>query len=264
MRSAHLSDRIVAHALESIGAAPQGTAPFHHLRLTGFFPPDVYEQMAASMPGATAYRPMSGRAREARREDGTPTRTKLHLLPECIRMLPEPHRDLWCAVGGALCSRAVRDAFVERLGPGLEKRFGADYRELGLYAIPILTRDVAGYRIGIHPDTRHKGITVQLYLPRDDSIRHVGTIFHRRLGGDRFEPVCQVPFLPNSGYGFAVGRETYHSLDEGGTDVTTRASILLTYFVDETAWQRVSNRAKRAGNYVAARVQRIVPRPGRS
>lgn len=264
MRSANLSDRIIAQALEVVGGAPQATAPFPHLRLAGFFPADVYEAMCESMPRAAAYRPMSGRAREARREDGTPTRTKLHLLPECMGGLPPPHRELWSAVGTALRSRALRDAFVERLGAGLEQRFGPRYRSVGLYAIPILTRDIPGYRIGIHPDTRHKGITVQLYLPRDESIRHVGTVFHRRLDDTHYEPVCQVPFLPNSGYGFAVGSDTYHSLDEVGAEVRTRDSILLTYFLDDTRWQRITNRAKRAGNFVAAEARRILPRTGRS
>jgi hypothetical protein len=259
MQRVDLSDLIVGHAVESIGRAPAPDDPFHHLRLGDFFPPEVYDAMRFAIPGDSAYRPMSGRAKEARREDGTPTRTKMHLLPEFIRRLPKPQRDVWNAVGSALCSSAVRDAFAARLAPGLEKRFGADYRKVGMYPIPILTRDVAGYRIGVHPDTRHKGMTIQLYLPQDDSIRQVGTLFHRRLEGKRYEKVCQVPFMPNSGYAFAVGADTYHSLDEVGPEVRTRDSILLTYFVDETPWQKVSNRAKRFGNFLAAEAKRLVP-----
>lgn len=260
MRSAQLSDRVVAHALEAIARAHESAAPFHHLRLGDFFPADVYAAMCAGLPGERAYRRMSGRAREARRDDGTPTRTKLHLLPEWVRGLPREQRELWGAIGYALCSQPLRDAFVERLGPNLEKRFGAGYRGVRLYPIPILTRDVAGYRIGVHPDTRHKGITIQLYLPRDESMRHVGTLFHRRLPDRSYETVSQVPFLPNTGYAFAVANDTYHSLDTVGPEVAHRDSILLTYFVDETRWQRSSNRAKRAGNFVAALARGILPR----
>jgi hypothetical protein len=252
MRRANLSDFIVAHAVEAISRSAAMAEPFHHLRLKEFFAPEIYESICASMPDEAAYRPMSGRAREARREDGSPTRTKLHLLPEIVRRFPRERRELWSAIGTALCSGAVRDAFVERLAPGLEKRFGADFRSVRFYPIPILTRDVRDYSIGIHPDTRHKGMTIQLYLPRDASIGHVGTRFHRRLEGKTYETVCQVPFLPNSGYAFAVGSDTYHSLERLGPEVRTRDSILLTYFVDDTAWQKVSNRAKRFGNYVAS------------
>lgn len=259
MRRANLSDFIVGHAVASISGAVASPEPFQHLRLAEFFPQEVYEQMRGAMPGTAAYRPMSGRAREARLDDGTPTRTKMHLLPEFVRRLPRTQREVWNAVSAALCSSAVRDAFVARLAPGLEARFGAGYRGVGMYPIPILTRDVAGYRIGIHPDTRHKGMTVQLYLPRDESIRHVGTVFHRRHEGKRYERVCQVPFMPNTGYAFAVGSDTYHSLDEVGPEVQTRDSILLTYFVDTTVWQKVSNRTKRYANLVAAEAKRLVP-----
>jgi len=262
MRRADLADFITAHAVEAIARAPAPTEPFRHLRLASVFPQEVYEAMRAAMPDEAAYRPMSGRAREARRADGSPTRTKLHLLPEFIRGMKPSQRDVWRPVGRALCSAPVRDAFVRRLAPGLQRRFGDDYAKVGLYPIPMLTRDVTGYRIGIHPDTRHKGITVQLYLPRDESIRHVGTAFHRRLEGKKYEKAAQMAFLPNSGYGFAVGSDTYHSLDELGPEVHTRDSILLTYFVDHTPWQRFSNRAKRAMNLVATQVVRVV-RPSR-
>ena len=50
-----------------------------------------------------------------------------------------------------------------------------------MYPIPILTRDIPGYLITPHTDTRWKGITVQLYLPRDASTTHIGTIFHEKL-----------------------------------------------------------------------------------
>lgn len=260
MRRVDLADFITAHAVEAIARASAPAEPFRHLRLATFFPPEVYDTMRRAMPDEAAYRPMSGRAREARRADGSPTRTKLHLLPEDVRRMPREQREIWSAVGRALCSSCVRDAFIERLAPGLEARFGARYRSVDSYPIPILTRDVRDYSIGIHPDTRHKAMTVQLYLPRDASISHVGTRFHRRLRGKQYETVCEVPFMPNSGYAFAVDAETYHSLERLGPEVETRDSILLTYFVDDTPWCKISNRAKRFGNLVAGEARRILPR----
>jgi len=132
--------------------------------------------------------------------------------------------------------------------PGLEQRFGPDWRKVGLYPIPILTRDVPGYQIGIHPDTHWKALTIQLYLPRDDSIKHVGTVFHRRNGGDTYERASQMSFSPNTGYAFVVAGNTYHSVDTVGPEVKTRDSILLTYFVDKTPLQLFRNRGKRFGN----------------
>jgi hypothetical protein len=68
---------------------------------------------------------------------------------------------------------------VRRLAPALAHRFGADFPRVGLYPIPILTRDTPGYRITPHTDTQWEGITVQFYLPRDVLTTHIGTIFGR-------------------------------------------------------------------------------------
>src|SRR5205814_10237428 len=102
--------------------------------------------------------------------EGDSTRVKVDLFPECIKLLPQAKRNVWLLVGAALSSREVQAAFVARLAPRLERRFGPKFRDVGLYAIPMLTRDVPGYQIPEHTDTHWKGITGQLYLPKDDSI----------------------------------------------------------------------------------------------
>jgi len=127
-----------------------------------------------------------------------------------------------------------------------------------MYPIPILTRDVPGYRIGIHPDTDWKGITIQLYLPRDNSIDHIGTIFHRRTGNKTFEKAWQMKFAPNTGYAFAVDKDTYHSVDTVGPEVNTRDSILLTYFVDKTPLHILRNRGRRLGNWMLNEFRSII------
>src|SRR5262249_18609429 len=165
----------------SVDAARAGEAPFHHLVFDRVFPDDVYAAMLTAMPVAADYRPMSGRAKGNHLADGTHTRVKIALFPEVIRSLPPAKRVVWDVVGRALCSGALKDALVRRLAPGLGRRFGIDFARVRLYPVPILTRDIPGYRIYPHPDTHWKGITVQLYLPRDHSATHVGTIFHERL-----------------------------------------------------------------------------------
>lgn len=242
--------RIVEFAVAAVLAAGRHDEPFLHLQLANFFPSDVYAAMLAAMPVARDYRPMSGRAKYTRTAAGGGTRTKLDLFPEFIRHLPSAKRPVWRAVGRALCSAELREALRRRLGSGLERRFGSRYRSLGMYAIPILTRDVPGYRIGIHPDTRSKAMTVQLYLPGDRSIEHVGTVFHERTADRSFRRSTQMAFAPNTGYAFAVGEDTYHSVDTVGPEVTTRDSILLTYYLDDSALDLARNRVKRFANFV--------------
>lgn len=250
-------NRTIDHVAGAIDAAHVGNDPFYHLELKDIFPADVYARMLALMPVAEDYRAMSGRTKTTRTMNGGGTRVKIDLFPEYTRHLPAEKRKLWNMVGKALCSSKVRDAFIRKLAPGLERRHGEKYNRVGMYPIPILTRDVPGYKIGIHPDTHWKGMTIQLYLPRDESINHVGTIFHSKTGHKTYNKASQMKFSPNTGYAFAVDEDTYHSVDVVGPEVTTRDSILLTYFVDKTPLQVLRNRGKRIGNFVLNEVRSV-------
>src|SRR5277367_2702289 len=243
-------ERLGDFVAASVEASPAFETPFYHLVLDRIFPDDVYAAILANMPETSDYRPMHGRSKGHDLADGTHTRVKIDLFPEYIRHLPPQKRAAWDIVGRALCSRPVKEAFVRRLAPALERRFGAGYAKTGMYPIPILTRDIPGYLITPHTDTRWKGITVQLYLPADASNTHIGTIFHDKLPDGSLPKTKQMKFAPNTGYAFAVGTDTWHSADAVGSEVKTRDSILLTYFVDAGPLRVMRNRAKRVGNFL--------------
>jgi hypothetical protein len=251
-----LTDYVVA----SIDAAKQVEKPFYHLEFDRVFPDDVYAEMVRLMPVAADYRPLPGRGGGNLLPDGSSTRVKIDLFPEYTRHLPGEKRELWDMIGRALCSQAVQSAFMRKLAPGLERRFGADYTDVGMYPIPVLTRDIPGYRITPHTDTHWKGITVQLYLPPDASATHIGTIFHDVLPDGSMPKAAQMKFAPNSGYAFAVGDNTWHSADPVGGEVKTRDSILLTYFVDAGLLRFLRNRGKRVGNFVLNEVKHVARR----
>ncbi|MGA3138974.1 MAG: hypothetical protein ABSD09_08825 [Xanthobacteraceae bacterium] len=248
-------ERLRNHVVNAVEAAVAFDAPFYHLVLDRVFPDDVYAAMLANMPASSDYRPMHGRSKGHDLADGTHTRVKIDLFPEYTRWLKPEKRTVWDIVGRALCSAAVRDAFMRRLAPGLSRRFGAGFAKVGMFPIPVLTRDIPGYLITPHPDTHWKGITVQLYLPPDRSIEHIGTIFHRRLADGSLPKDKQMSFAPNTGYAFAVDTDTWHSADRIGPEVKTRDSILLTYFVDAGPLKYLRNRAKRLGNFIGSELR---------
>jgi hypothetical protein len=243
-----MTGTLIDHVVSAVRGARLVENPFLYLALEKVFPEDVYAAMLRAMPSVADCRAMSGRSKSARREDGSPTRVKIDLFPEFIRHLPAAKRQVWSDVGHALRSDALRSAFIERLATALQRRFGPQFASLGHYVTPILTRDSAGYRIATHSDTHWKAITVQIYLPPDNSITHVGTVFHERLASGEMTRISQMKFDPNSGYAFAVGDDTWHSVDTVGPEVESRDSILLTYFVDAGALRYLRNRGKRIGN----------------
>ncbi|AVT81772.1 hypothetical protein [Rhodopseudomonas palustris] len=241
---------LINHIVGAIEAAAVVMEPFYHLEFVGIFPALVYAAMLQALPRNTDYRPMHGRSKGNDLADGTHTRVKIDLFPEYIRHLPPQQRSVWRMVGDALCSEPVKNAFRRKLAPALEKRFGPDAQDVGMFPIPILTRDVPGYKITPHTDTHWKGITVQLYLPRDEAHTDIGTIFHDVLPDGSMPKARQMKFAPNSGYAFAVDKHTWHSADTVPAGVETRDSILLTYFVDQGVLKVLRNRGKRLGNFL--------------
>ncbi len=250
--------RLADYVAQSVDKARAVEKPFFHLEFDRVFADDIYAQILALMPQSRDYRPMHGRSKGHDLEDGTHTRVKIDLFPEYIRNLPAEKRALWDVVGRALCSDKVKQAFMRRLAPGLSKRFGKDFAKVGMYPIPILTRDIPGYLITPHTDTHWKGITVQLYLPADDANTDIGTIFHDVLPDGSKPKAAQMRFAPNSGYAFAVGDDTWHSADPVHNRVKTRDSILLTYFVDQGLLKILRNRGKRLGNFVMNEIRQRV------
>lgn len=248
---------LIAAIVASIKQARAVAKPFFHLEFDHVFPEEIYDVMLAAMPSAADYRPMHGRSKNNDLDDGTHTRVKIDLFPEYIRHLPAEKLAVWRVVGDALCSEPVKQAFREKLGPGLEKRFGKKFASVGMYPIPILTRDIPGYQILPHTDTRWKGITVQLYLPANNDNTDIGTIFHDVLPDGSKPKATQMRFARNTGYAFAVGDDTWHSADTVHTGVKTRDSILLTYFVDDVPLKVLRNRGKRVGNFILNEVRRL-------
>jgi hypothetical protein len=243
---------------QSVERAQPRAAPFYHIEFNRVFPDDIYAAMLREMPDHRDYRALRGRHGENLLDDGSPTRVKIDLFPEYIHRLPRRKRELWDEVGRALCSQEVKAAFMRRLGPGLERRFGGNYSAVSMFPIPVLTRDLPKYRITPHTDTHWKGITVQFYLPPDDTTKHIGTIFNERLPNGSVSNVIKMPFSPNSGYAFAVDDNTWHSADPVGPEVISRDSILLTYFVDSGLLRILRNRGKRIGNFVRNEVKSLL------
>ena len=139
--------------VNSVEQARASETPFYHLEFDRVFPDDIYARMLSGMPSSNDYRALPGRNNVNILDDGTATRVKIDLFPEYIRNFPAHKHEVWDVVGRALCARQVKDAFVRRLAPALERRFGADYQDVGMFPIPILTRDVPKYRITPHTDT---------------------------------------------------------------------------------------------------------------
>jgi hypothetical protein len=222
------------------------TQPFDHIYMEEVFDPASYAGLLAAMPDRRFYGELSHV--DAMRVDGTSTRLRLYLYPEMLRELPAETQSIWLPVARALCSTRLQNAFKAKFRDALEKRFAKPVKQLRLYPVPILLRDQPGYRIGIHSDRPTKAITVQFYLPKDESQRDIGTIFHEGESGAAAGRVTKMPFLPASGYAFPVTQtESWHSAAQTNEADGERVSMMVTYYVDEGLWLPLNNRIRRLG-----------------
>jgi hypothetical protein len=219
--------------------------PFDHIYMEGVLNPATYDALLAGMPDRRFYHDL--KHQDAVRKDGSSTRLRMYLYPELLRRLPEEQRRVWMPVAEALCSPQMELAFKRKFRRALEERFGKPVEKIGIYPIPILLRDQPGYRIGIHSDVKKKAITVQFYLPKDESQRHIGTIFHESNSGEGAQRTTQMPFMPASGYAFPVSlTKSWHSAAATTSEDGERVSMMVTYYVADSLPRRLYWKGRRA------------------
>jgi hypothetical protein len=236
-----LVGRVESSALEA--------TPFDHVYIEDLFPPEYYRRLLDHLPETRRYREL--RHREAMQEDGHSARRKFYLFPEHIMWLPARQRAFWRKLSRVLRSRALQEAFKAKFRAALEQRFGCNIDQLTFYPVPMLLRDLRGYRIGIHGDGQRKAITVQLYLPRDESQAQLGTVFHEGRNGEAAQRTKRLPFRPATGYAFPVVRHrSWHSVPQTGDASGERNSLMLTYHVQQGALAWLAQRLHRLAVFI--------------
>ncbi|MGZ5020779.1 MAG: hypothetical protein ACXWAV_10145 [Chthoniobacterales bacterium] len=236
----NITAQVLDHLLGVIGATEVCSTPYSHFYLEHAFPDSIYQQMIEYLPAASAYG--ADNPRKHTREDGLVTRNVLSLSAPALAGLPEPQRTFWNEIAAALIDPQLKRAVFARLARDLSRRFRVRADELdsiSAYPKPALVKDLGGYEIAPHRDTRSKIVTMQFYLPEDFSRVDLGTAVYQvrllRLRNllsprNRFEKVKQFSFQPNSGYAFAVGGRSWHGRETVPMAAGERNSLMLIYY----------------------------------
>ena len=213
--------------------------PYPLIRFRDFFPSDFYARLLQRFPDVERFAGLNG--------DGT--RREYALYDERSDPGSEESRELWGIVRRVLTSPEIASALRKKLDEGFRiraKRSGEGW-PIPMHPRPVLYTDLNGYAIKPHPDTRRKVLTMQIYLPQDDSQRELGTTIYKispmgvfawksyGLAKDK-----TLPFLPNTGYAFVVIhpaysllRSSWHGREAISVPVEKpRLSILNTYYRD--------------------------------
>jgi len=238
----NLLKHCVTHMLKQLEAAEVSDDPFPHFVVRDLFPSDVYAQMMELLPDTSNYQLM-----DKYNNGAAETRFRMSLEEAHLTTLPAAECTLWRAVRDAIGDPAIKRTVFRKLSSGITFRFGissSQVDEAPGYPLPELYRELSGYSIAPHPDTRRKVVTMQIALPADNSQAELGTEFYKRslnpttlLRFPRgFETIKRMPFLPNSGYAFVVlnkiSKKSWHGRDELPSGQGTRNSLLNLYYED--------------------------------
>jgi hypothetical protein len=244
------------HLIGCVNAAQLEPDPFCHVYMEGIFPSDLYDVVLRNLPPASLYSPLN--LRKWVRSDGTSTRDQYYLTAENLARLPPEGAKLWATFVNAITDATFKRAIFSKLAPDLAQRFGVSDQ-----AVPdiecghelMLVRDTEDYVIKPHPDGLNKLVTMQFYLPTDNSQLELGTSLfrrHRGIFGSTFEEVKRFPFRPNSAYAFVVSdsraRASWHGRERlsGFTGVRNTLMVLFqkvaprAYKLDEKAMAKVA------------------------
>ncbi|HZZ23957.1 MAG TPA: hypothetical protein VFE60_15875 [Roseiarcus sp.] len=231
--------RVLEAATNSILNTEAFRKPYPLIRFRDFFPSGFYARLLQRFPDVDRFAGLNG--------DGT--RREYALYDERSDPGSEESGALWGIVRRVLTSPEIASALREKLDEGFRirsKRSGEGW-PIPMHPRPVLYTDLNGYAIKPHPDTRRKVLTMQIYLPADDSQHDLGTTIYKisprgvfawksyGLAKDK-----TLPFLPNTGYAFVVIhpaysllRSSWHGREAISVPVEKpRLSILNTYYRD--------------------------------
>src|SRR5580698_3410242 len=158
-------------ATSSILNAEAFRKPYPLIRFRDFFPADFYTRLVQRFPDVDRFAGLNG--------DGT--RREYALYDERSDPGSEESRALWSIVRRVLASEEIASALREKLDEGFRiraKKSGEGW-PVPMHPRPVLYTDLNGYAIKPHPDTRRKVLTMQIYLPSDDSQRELGTAIYK-------------------------------------------------------------------------------------
>ena len=224
-------------ATTAISTAETFRLPYPHIFFRNFFPADFYQLLLERFPARDRFVQLNGEA----------TRWQYNLYDERCDPGTEEGQSAWRIVSRVLTSPEIEAALRVKLEEGFRIRANGSRDEwpIPMFPRPVVYSDLDGYAIKPHADTRRKVLTMQIYLPVDETQRELGTTIYKISPRGVFSwksyglaKEKTLPFLPNAGYAFVVIhpaysllRSSWHGREAISVPVDKpRLSILNTYY----------------------------------
>jgi hypothetical protein len=244
-------------ALYRIANAQVRRHPFPHFFVSPVFPPDYYVELLSRLPPIEWLKPidetgsvqaLAGASRAQIQAYASRFIADLADLEEREQQ-DDARAGFWAGLAQWMMSDRFRALVLEKFRPDMAGRFGSG-AAVSTDIDARLVRDFTTYSIGPHTDTPRKLVSLLFYLPRDESMSHLGTSIYaahdasfrcegnRHHGYQGFKRVATMPYLPNSLFAFFKTDYSFHGVDPITDGNVERNLLLYNIYVQAVATRR--------------------------
>jgi len=218
-----------------IANAPMRGYPFPHFFAHPVFPPDAYDALQANLPPTPLLEPITkstvgytdpetGEPIAPPQKGSEQNRYIADVGDFSTRDEDAARGAFWRGIAEWILSDAFRDLVIAKFADGIRQRLGPTIR-IDTRVEARFVRDFTSYAIHPHTDSPHKLISLLFYLPRDDSMKQLGTTIFRPIdpakrceGSARhpfseFKKVATMEYLPNALFAFLKTDFSFHGVE---------------------------------------------------
>ena len=230
-----------AHVCYQIANAPLRDYPFPHFYVDSVFPADYYRELLAALPPLASYLQLSetGTVPKGTYEE----RYSLNLHDYAGTEPATPSARFWGELVDWMEGGEFSALLLQKFDAQIKRRIG-EGNDLLVTDESRLIRDFTNFAIGPHTDTPRKLVSLLFYLPKDDSMRHLGTSIyepvehgftsdgtkHHDYSG--FRKSFTAPFMPNSLFAFFKTDSAFHGVDPIPDSGIERNMLLYNIYVN--------------------------------
>jgi len=233
------SRRVLHHVLGRLAQAEVIDSPFPYTVIDQIFPADYYAEIQQHFPALSSMRSLSETGRVGK--DNYKERMTTLFTEEDFARLPAEQAAFWREFADWMYSDTFLHAFIDKFQPALEPRITKVQAAEGTLKVrgdALLVNDQTNYAIGPHTDAPHRLVTFLFYLPKDTSLRELGTSLYTPKkegftcwGGphhthEHFNHAGRVEFLPNRLVAFPKTERSFHGLERIERDDVSRTLLI--------------------------------------
>ena len=215
--------------LKRIKMSKVNTEPFPYTFIENLFPDSYYKNLLEYFPKANQMISLEESGRAHSKDKNTPYANRMITLfnNERFDKFRGEQRIFWDEFSKLICSKEFIQEIIEKFKPWCSNRLGTLLDQTGYIKVSsdaLIASDHTGYSINPHTDLPHRLLTFLFYLPKNASLKELGTSIyshqnpqfestgsrHYKLEG--FNEVARIPFLPNSLLMFIRNNRSFHGV----------------------------------------------------